>query len=257
MVLSHPPVLLSGGNAVGRKEGEGPIGSSFDLISQDDRFGQKSWEKAESEMQRLALSSALEKAGLDRSAVELLLAGDLLNQCIASGFSARDTGLPFLGLYGACSTMGEGLLLASLLLDGGFCSLAAAVTSSHFCTAERQYRTPLHYGGQRSPTAQWTATAAGAVLLAREGQGPRVTACTVGKVVDKGISDPANMGAAMAPVDVKLAPHPEETRQYKIQLFSTKYVLFPGGDVIFRINSNFRYVEPEFVKRPFKCKSCA
>ena len=197
--FSTPPVILASANAVGKKEGEGPLAATFDTIGQDDKFGQNSWEKAESEMQKLALSTALSKAALSTADLDYLLAGDLLNQCISSSFAARGQDIPFLGLYGACSTMGESLLLASMLLDGGFGRYAAAVTSSHFCSAERQYRTPLQYGGQRPPTAQWTATAAGAVILGAAGEGPRVTGCTVGKIVDKGITDAANMGAAMAP----------------------------------------------------------
>ena len=197
--FEHPPILLAGANVVGKKEGEGPLASTFDTISQDDRFGQDSWEKAESAMQKGALTAALNKAALAASELDYLLAGDLLNQCISSSFAARGQDIPFLGLYGACSTMGESLLLAAMLLDGGFGRHAAAVTSSHFCSAERQYRTPLQYGGQRPPTAQWTATAAGAVILGTEGQGPRVVRATVGKIVDKGITDANNMGAAMAP----------------------------------------------------------
>lgn len=204
--FENPPVILATANVVGKKEGEGPLASTFDTISQDDRFGQSSWEKAESTMQKEALTIALDKAALAASELDYLLAGDLLNQCISSSFAARGQDVPFLGLYGACSTMGESLLLASMLLDGGFGRHAAAVTSSHFCSAERQYRTPLQYGGQRPPTAQWTATAAGAVILGAEGKGPRVVRTTVGKIVDKGITDANNMGAAMAPVNVRLDP---------------------------------------------------
>ena len=198
--LAHPPVVLGFGGVGGRKESEGPLGRYFDYISTDDTFGESTWEKAESAMQKQALTIALNRAGKTPPDLDFLLAGDLLNQCIGSAFAARGFGIPFLGLYGACSTMGESTALASLLLDGGFGTLAGAVTSSHFCSAERQYRTPLEYGGQRTPTAQWTATASGALVLsAREGHGPRVTHDTVGKVVDKGITDANNMGAAMAP----------------------------------------------------------
>ena len=197
--LAHPPSLISRASVVGRKEGQGPLADYFDSIAQDDAFGQPSWEKAESAMQKQALSLALEKAGLAASNLDWLFAGDLLNQCIGSSFAAREQDLPFFGLYGACSTMGEGLALASLTLDGGFGARAAVVVSSHFCSAERQYRTPLEYGSQRTPTAQWTVTGSGAVLLAREGTGPRVTHVTPGKIVDKGIKDTNNMGAAMAP----------------------------------------------------------
>ena len=202
-----PPAVIGYGSAAGGKEREGPLGPSFDHVSQDDTFGEKSWEKAESKMQSLALDGALKRAGLHTVDLDLLLAGDLLNQCIGSSFAARTAAVPYLGLYGACSTMGESLALAALLLGSGYGRYAAAVTSSHFCSAERQYRTPLEYGSQRTPTAQWTATAAGAVVLdGAGGSGPRVTCVTVGKVNDKGIKDANNMGAAMAPVDVKLAP---------------------------------------------------
>ncbi|WP_297213432.1 stage V sporulation protein AD [uncultured Flavonifractor sp.] len=198
-VLSRPPRLLAWASVAGKKEGEGPLAHTFDVVGQEDHFGAASWEKAESAMQKLALSTALKKAGLPPSALDWLLAGDLLNQCIGSAFAARDQDIPFLGLYGACSTMAESLSLAAMLLDGGFGTHAAAMTSSHFCSAERQYRTPLEYGGQRTPTAQWTVTGSGCVILGREGTGPAVTHVTVGKVVDKGIKDANNMGAAMAP----------------------------------------------------------
>ena len=157
---------------VGKKEGQGPLADFFDLVGEEDSFGEKSWEKAETAMQKKALSLALDKAGLAPGAVDCLLAGDLLNQCIGSAFAAREHGRPFLGLYGACSTMAESLALAALLTGGGFLERAAAVTSSHFCSAERQYRTPLEYGGQRPPTAQWTVTGAGCALVGREDEGP-------------------------------------------------------------------------------------
>ncbi len=197
--LERPVSIVSHAAVGGKKEGEGPLKRYFDHLTDDDTFGEKSWEKAECRMQRLALQIALEKWGGGEEALDLLLAGDLLNQCISSSFAARESQVPFLGLYGACSTMGESVALAALLLDGGSAQTAAAVTSSHFCTAERQYRTPLAYGGQRAPTAQWTATAAGCALLSAQGRGPRVTHVTVGKIVDKGIKDANNMGAAMAP----------------------------------------------------------
>ena len=196
----------------GKKEMEGPLKRYFDHLSEDDAFGQKSWEKAEQTMQKLALQIALEKWDKEADALDYLLAGDLLNQCISSSFAARESQIPFWGLYGACSTMGESIALASLLIDGGGARTAAAVTSSHFCTAERQYRTPLAYGGQRTPTAQWTATASGCSILAVEGKGPRVTHVTTGKIVDKGIKDANNMGAAMAPAAADtLMAHFQET----------------------------------------------
>lgn len=197
--LAAPPSFAGFASIVGKKEGQGPLAESFDLIQQDTTFGEATWEKAESSMQQLALGKALEKAKQSVSTLDLLFAGDLLNQCVAAGYSARKAGRPFFGLYGACSTMGEGLILAAMSLDGGFGEWAAAVASSHFCSAERQYRTPLEYGGQRTPTTQWTATAAGAAVLAREGEGPYITHVTVGKINDMGIKDANNMGAAMAP----------------------------------------------------------
>ena len=197
--LSHPPAIISHANIGGRHEGHGPLAAYFDELSDDGFFGEPTWEKAESTMQKRVLGRALEKAGLTFSDIDFVFAGDLLNQCIGTSFGLRDSGIPFYGLYGACSTMGESLALASLLLDGGFGHRTAAMTSSHFCTAERQYRMPVPYGSQRTPTAQWTATAAGCAILGREGSGPAVTAVTCGKIVDKGITDANNMGAAMAP----------------------------------------------------------
>ena len=191
--------VLSAGCAVGKKEGEGPLRQYFDHIDTDDTFGQDSWENAEIAMQKRALSQALDKAALTAGQLDWLFAGDLLNQCVCSSFAARDLSLPFFGLYGACSTMGEGLCLSSLVLDGGGGQRAAVLSSSHFCSAERQYRTPLEYGCQRTPTAQWTVTGSGAVILSRGGTGPRITHITPGKIVDKGIRDTNNMGAAMAP----------------------------------------------------------
>ena len=199
VLFSAPPSIAGHANVVGKKEGEGPLALSFDFINEDDTFGETSWEKAETAMQKQALAAALDKAKQPASKIDFLFAGDLLNQCIGSSFAMRGQEASFFGLYGACSTMAEGLALASMMLDGGFGEWTAAVTSSHFCSAERQYRTPLEYGSQRTPTAQWTATAAGAVVLAREGEGPYVTHVTAGKVVDKGICDANNMGAAMAP----------------------------------------------------------
>ena len=199
LAFAAPPTVAGYASVVGKKEGQGPLAQAFDLINQDDSFGESSWEKAESAMQRLALQTALDKAGQSPSGLDVLFAGDLLNQCIASSFAVRGQDVPFLGLYGACSTMAEGLVLSAMALDGGFGAWAAAVASSHFCSAERQYRTPLEYGGQRTPTAQWTVTGAGAAVLSREGNGPYVTHATIGKVVDKGIKDANNMGAAMAP----------------------------------------------------------
>ncbi len=197
--LANPPSIIGFASVVGKKEGEGPLKNSFDRINNDTTFGEKSWEKAESRMQAEALSCALNKASLAPNSLDYVFAGDLLNQCISSTFAVRDLALPFYGLYGACSTMAEGLGLASFLIDGGFANYTAAITSSHFASAERQYRMPLEYGGQRTPTAQWTATAAGCCILAAEGNGPYVTHVVTGQIIDMGVKDSNHMGAAMAP----------------------------------------------------------
>ena len=202
VALAHPPSVLSFSNIGGKFEGQGPLADFFDEISNDSFFGEKTWEKAESAMQKTVLQRALEKAELTPEDLDYILAGDLLNQCIGSSFGLRDFRVPFYGLYGACSTMGESLSLASLLIDGGYADRAAALTSSHFCTAERQYRMPVPYGSQRTPTAQWTTTAAGCTILGSDGPGPYVTHVTCGRIVDKGITDANNMGAAMAPAAV-------------------------------------------------------
>ena len=199
VALEQPAVILSHAAVGGKQEGEGPLAEYFDYLCEDSFFGEKTWEKAESAMQKMALSRALEKGGFSPGQMDYVLAGDLLNQCIGTSFGLRDFNIPFYGLYGACSTMGESLALGSLLIAGGFAQRAAALTSSHFCTAERQYRMPVPYGNQRTPTAQWTATASGCVILGDQGDGPKVTTVTCGKIVDKGICDVNNMGAAMAP----------------------------------------------------------
>lgn len=199
VALSHPPSVISWSNIGGKMEGEGPLAEYFDEIGQDSFFGEKTWEKAESTMQKRVLLRALKAAGLLPRDLDYVLAGDLLNQCIGSSFAMREMGTPFYGLYGACSTMGESLSLAAMLIDGGFARRAAALTSSHYCTAERQYRMPVPYGSQRTPTAQWTATASGCTILAEEGPGPYITHVTCGKIIDKGVTDANNMGAAMAP----------------------------------------------------------
>ena len=199
VALDTPAVILSHAAVGGKMESEGPLGSYFDYLSEDSFFGEKSWEKAESAMQKTALSLALEKGGVTAQELDYILAGDLLNQCIGTSFGLREFAIPFYGLYGACSTMGESLALGSLLVSGGFADRIGAMTSSHFCTAERQYRMPVPYGSQRTPTAQWTATAAGCAILGHEGGACAVTHVTCGKIVDRGIKDANNMGAAMAP----------------------------------------------------------
>ncbi len=203
-VLFSNKVYVSGhGNIAGKKEGEGPLSSHYDFIMKDAEWGEKSWEKTESKMQKYAAEHAVSNAGLSFSDLDYIFAGDLLNQCIAAGFAFRESGVPFFGIYGACSTMAESLSLASMMIDAGYGKHALAVTSSHFCTAERQYRNPLEYGGQRTPTAQWTVTGSGAIVLSSEIESDIcVKAVTTGKIVDMGIKDANNMGAAMVPAAV-------------------------------------------------------
>lgn len=202
LTIPDPPSVSAWASVVGKKEHDGPLGGDFDLHAEDDRFGADTWEKAESEMQRLAFGMLLKKSGCADADIGAVFAGDLLNQCIGSAFGLLDAQIPYFGLYGACSTMAEGLLLAALLVGNGTFSRAAAVCSSHFCSAERQFRLPVEYGGQRTPTAQWTVTGAGAMLLSSGGQGPYITEVLPGISVQRGITDANNMGAAMAPAAV-------------------------------------------------------
>lgn len=198
LTFNNPPSIIASASIAGKKEGEGPLANSFDYICDDSYFGEKSWEKAESTMQKLAFTHALSKAKLSPASIDYIFSGDLLNQCTASAFAMRDADIPYFGLYGACSTMAESLSLAAMTIDGGYADTACAITSSHFCSAERQFRTPLEYGGQRTPTAQWTATAAGCAILSSCGSGPYITNVTTGIIKDAGITDANNMGAAMA-----------------------------------------------------------
>ncbi|MBE6883730.1 MAG: stage V sporulation protein AD [Ruminococcaceae bacterium] len=198
-ILENIPSISGFASVVSKKEGEGPIGSEFDIVSEDAYFGEKTWEKAESRIQKDAINKAMDKAGITPSELEIVFAGDLLNQCIGSAYAMRDLGIPFVGLYGACSTMAESLGLASLFVDCGIVSCAAAVTSSHFCSAERQFRFPLEYGGVRTPTSQWTVTGGGAAIVTNGESPPFVKRVCIGKINDLGITDINNMGAAMAP----------------------------------------------------------
>lgn len=210
VVFQDPPRVLSSASIVGDIEGKGPLGRAFDMVLTDDTWGENSWEKAECKMFEQVVRLALTKINWDTKMLHCLLGGDLLNQIITANYAARQLGVPFFGLYGACSTMAESLLLGSMLVDGGFAQRVACVASSHFSTAERQYRYPLEMGTTSPPTAQRTVTGAGAVLISdepasRQQQGPavfrsiHVEGGTIGKVVDMGISDASNMGAAMAP----------------------------------------------------------
>lgn len=200
--LNNSPVILETASIVGVKEGQGPLKDTFDKILTDDTLGEKSWEKSESMLQRQTALLAIEKANLKQSDIDYILAGDLLNQCVGAHYSVRDLDIPFFGLYGACSTMAESMSLGGMLVDGGFAKYALCLTSSHFCASEKQFRNPLEYGGQRTPSAQWTVTGSGCAVLASKGSGPRITHVTTGKVIDKGITDISNMGAAMAPAAI-------------------------------------------------------
>lgn len=183
----------------GKKEGEGPLGQYFDKIVEDSHFGKDSWEKAESRFQLEAVSLAVQKAGITKEDIDIICSGDLINQCIGSTYGLRELEIPFLGIYGACSTMAEGLIISSLLTENNVANRAIAVTSSHFSTAERQFRFPLSYGGQRTPTAQWTCTASGAVILSKTNGLVNVIGGCIGKITDMDVSDINNMGSAMAP----------------------------------------------------------
>ena len=198
-VLPGPPVIQAWASVAGKKEKEGPLGAYYDITNTDSYFGQATWENAESQMQKLAIDTLIHKANIHPEQIGMVYSGDLLNQCIGSSFTLRNQNIPHLGLYGACSTMAESLILASMTVSGGFSDNVIAMTSSHFASSERQYRFPLGYGGQRTPTAQWTVTGAGAALVCSNGTGPKIESCTVGTVTDLGIKDAANMGAAMAP----------------------------------------------------------
>ena len=197
--LRNPPVITHWASIAGKKEGAGPLSNYYDAVIEDTYFGEKTWEQAEKKFQQAAIETIQAKSNISKENIQLILSGDLLNQCIGSAQSINNLKIPHLGLYGACSTMAESLVIASMCVGGGFFDNAIALTSSHFASSERQYRFPLGYGGQRPPTSQWTVTGAGAALVQSKGNGPRITSCTVGSVVDMGIKDANNMGAAMAP----------------------------------------------------------
>ena len=203
--LDVQPHLLASAGVAGKREAQGPLGQRFDRIFDDTTMGEASWEKAESKLLGAAAALALQKAKLDPAAVQAVFAGDLQAQCTGSVFGLRALGIPYCGIFGACSTMAEGLLLAALAIESGGFAVTMAATGSHFCTAERQFRHPLEYGGQRTPTAQWTVTGAGAAILTNErvpGM-PYLDKVHLGTMVDLGVTDAGNMGAAMAPAAKK------------------------------------------------------
>ncbi len=198
--LENKPSIIGYAAAVGKKEAEGPLGKYFDIAFGDEFCGEKTFEKAETHLQKNAIEKAIKKAGLQKSQIDLAFAGDLLNQCIGSSFGMRDLKLNFAGLYGACSTMALSLALSGVMADCGACANLVAAASSHFCSAERQYRMPLEYGGQRTPASQWTVTGAGCAVVSRHrDNSPYIDKVIFGAVRDLGITDPNNMGAAMAP----------------------------------------------------------
>ena len=199
ITLSSRPTILGYAAVAGKKEGEGPLGRYFDTIFEDTTLGEKTWEKAESALQREVFIRAVNKAQLSPSQLNFIFAGDLLNQNISSTFGIREFGVPLLGQFGACSTMAQTLALSAIFVDSGAADLCCALTSSHFCTAERQFRFPLEYGGQRPQTSQWTATAAGAAVVGMGGAGVHISEVCIGRIMDMGITDANNMGAAMAP----------------------------------------------------------
>lgn len=226
-VFESKPVIIGTGVVGGPFEAQGAISQEFDLLYDDIWMGQESFEKAEKILMEQACETAIKKAGLKKEDVQFFLSGDLLNQIISSSFTARTLGVPFIGIYGACSSSMEGLAIASLLVDSKYANNVLAATSSHNAAAEKQYRYPTEYGAQKPPTAQWTVTGSGAAVVASKGEGPRVVAATIGRVVDMGISDPFNMGVAMAPAAVDTI----EAHFRDLDLDPSSYDLIVTGDL--------------------------
>lgn len=209
--FDNPPTILETAAIVGPKEAEGPLAKYFDKCLEDEFWGEKTWEKAESKIIKETVNTVINKSGLSSTEIDYCFAGDLLNQCISSSFGLRDLNIPFFGIFGACSTFVEGLNLAAIFADSGINNILCAA-SSHFCSAEKQFRFPLELGNQRPQSAQWTVTGAGAAIVSNSGNGPYITHMTTGKIVDMGIKDANNMGAAMAPAALStLLAHFEDT----------------------------------------------
>ena len=200
--LNNMPTIIAASSVVGPKEGQGPLKDKFDLILSDDLYGEKTWELAESKMVQTVMKMSVEKVNKTLEDIDLLFGGDLINQIFPASFAARELAVPFFGIYGACSNMAESMCLGSMAIDGEYANHVLCGTSSHYCTAERQFRFPLELGNQRPMTAHWTVTGAGSVLLAKDGSGPKIKYIVPGKVIDKGINDSNNMGAAMAPAAI-------------------------------------------------------
>ncbi len=233
--FENPPSIISEYSIAGKKENEGKLKGMFDKTIDDAMYGEDSWEKAESKLMKSALHGVISKSEIAENDINYIFAGDLLNQCSGSHYAVRGFNIPFFGLYGACSTMAESLSLASMSIDGGFAEYAIASTSSHFCSAEKQFRFPLEYGGQRTPTAQWTVTGSGAVLLGKHEKPPYITHVTTGKIVDMGIKDANNMGAAMAPAAADaIKTHFEDTgfRPEDYDLIATGDLGYVGSELL-------------------------
>lgn len=226
-VFESRPVIIGTAAVGGPFEAQGNLADDFDLLHDDIWLGQDSFEKAEKKLLEQACETAIKKAGLKKDDINFFLSGDLINQVIPSSFTARTLGVPYLGIYGACSSSMEGLTIGSLIVDNGFARYVLAGTSSHNAAAEKQYRYPTEYGAQKPPTAQWTVTGSGAAVIAREGKGPRVVASTIGRVIDMGLSDPFNMGAAMAPAAVDTI----EAHFRDLKIDPQEYDLIATGDL--------------------------
>jgi stage V sporulation protein AD len=236
--------ILEAASVVGPKEGEGPLGKNFDVVLKDILNGEDSWEKGEGKIVADALALALQKSGRKREQMDYVICGDLLNQSVSSTFGVRKMEIPFFGVFGACSTMGEAMTLAAMLLDGDFAQHILVGAASHFCAAEKQFRFPLELGSQRTPTASWTVTGCGAAVLAREGQGPYVTGATTGIVVDMGVTDVNNMAAAMAPAAADtLAAHFKDsgTTPADYDLIVTGDLGHLGRDLVVRLMRDAGY----------------
>ena len=206
IIFDSPPTIKECNSIVGPKEAQGPLAKYFDLTLDDEFWGEKSWEKAESKIIKENVNALVTKSGISTNNIDCIFAGDLLNQCISSSFGLRDSNIPFIGMFGACSTFVESMCMGAIAIES-FAQNVICATSSHFCSAEKQFRFPLELGNQRPQTSQWTVTGSGATLLSKDGAGPFITNITLGKIVDMGIKDANNMGAAMAPafVDTLLA----------------------------------------------------
>jgi stage V sporulation protein AD len=226
-VFQNKPVIISTATVVGKDEGAGPLSEDFDIVHGDVTIGQKTWEKAEKTFMEEAAKLAMKKAGLTGGQVQFYVGGDLMNQIISNTFAARTLAMPYIGIFGACSTSMEGLALAAQLIDAGSADHVMTGTCSHNSTAEKQYRYPTEYGSQRPPTAQYTATGAAAAVLSKEGVGPVVTSATIGRIVDMGMKDPFNMGAAMAPAAVDTI----EAHFRDLQIEPGYYDLIVTGDL--------------------------